>query len=747
MVVQHPWTRGIELLTLPGTQLTTKSLYCWVHAMLNNAFAASSEPARILLTILFAITTLTACTGGDISSTNTNTTAPTPADPPVVPAPGASAYTLTVANSGGGIVTSLPAGITCGATCSASFTSGQGVTLSATASSGYSFTGWSGLCSGTSTCTTTMSATRTVTAEFALISTGGNAINLSLVAARSSGVAPLAVFFDASGTTANATTRPFHDLEFRWNFGDATAGTWNNGARPGVSSKNSATGPVAAHVFETPGTYTVSVTATDGTNVATTTTAITVQNPDTVFSGAKTICFSGSANYTDCPAGATQVNTSDFTAAVYDHIAPNSRLLFHRGEVFTAASSARIDKNGPGIIGAYGAGVAPVVRMTSNVSTLVISSNSTPTLKDWRVMDLDFDGMNAFNSNADVAGIDAAGGFNQLLVLRMIIRNIFRGISASHWQLSPGQNIYDEWAVVDSVVTPIVAGCNGCDWRVYITGKRTAILGNLLDNMDTGGSHVIRSEYTAKGVISDNTISKPGTGVGHAIKLHAWDWIGGAGGNATPSTYTEQVVISGNKIIGAHTPWTIALGPQDDSHDERVRDIIVERNWFTAGPSTQVHIYNNASDATIRNNILDMSGAAYHTFITVTRRGFEPAPSNVHVYNNTFYSGTTGDFEGVLIGQTVASISVINNLGSGPFASGQVMISGTSGLTQSNNRLYNMPSALFVSSAPVNPADFGLSPTSPARESGLSTIPVFSDFFRASRPLHGLIDVGAVEAP
>src|SRR4030067_554946 len=101
---------------------------------------------------------------------------------------------------------------------------------------------------------------------------------LSLVPARTSGVAPLAVFFDASATTdTGVTNRPFHDLEYTWSFGDPSAGTWANGAQPGVSSKNSATGPVTAHVFETPGAYTVSLTAFDGTNTATTTTTITVQ--------------------------------------------------------------------------------------------------------------------------------------------------------------------------------------------------------------------------------------------------------------------------------------------------------------------------------------------------------------------------------------------------------------------------------------------------------------------------------------
>lgn len=55
-----------------------------------------------------------------------------------------------------------------GATCTQSFSSGNGVTLTATASFGSVFTGWSGACTGTSaTCTLTdMTVNRTVTANF-----------------------------------------------------------------------------------------------------------------------------------------------------------------------------------------------------------------------------------------------------------------------------------------------------------------------------------------------------------------------------------------------------------------------------------------------------------------------------------------------------------------------------------------------------------------------------------------------------
>jgi hypothetical protein len=81
-------------------------------------------------------------------------------------------HLLTVNKSGGGQGTAKSnlAGINCGATCSSmasAYYQGAVVELTATPGKGSAFGGWSGSgCSGTGTCTVTMSAAKSVTAEF-----------------------------------------------------------------------------------------------------------------------------------------------------------------------------------------------------------------------------------------------------------------------------------------------------------------------------------------------------------------------------------------------------------------------------------------------------------------------------------------------------------------------------------------------------------------------------------------------------
>ncbi|MEO7760929.1 MAG: S8 family serine peptidase [Casimicrobiaceae bacterium] len=77
-----------------------------------------------------------------------------------------SLLAVTLAGSGSGSVTSSPAGIVCGATCSAQFSPAAQVTLTATPDPGSIFTGWLGACTGTQACVTTSATASTAVATF-----------------------------------------------------------------------------------------------------------------------------------------------------------------------------------------------------------------------------------------------------------------------------------------------------------------------------------------------------------------------------------------------------------------------------------------------------------------------------------------------------------------------------------------------------------------------------------------------------
>ena len=75
--------------------------------------------------------------------------------------------TITRTGTGSGTIISAPAGIGCPVTCSAPFTPGTSVTLTAQADPGSIFSGWSGGgCSGTGSCVVTLNVATTVTATF-----------------------------------------------------------------------------------------------------------------------------------------------------------------------------------------------------------------------------------------------------------------------------------------------------------------------------------------------------------------------------------------------------------------------------------------------------------------------------------------------------------------------------------------------------------------------------------------------------
>jgi hypothetical protein len=129
---------------------------------------------------------------------------------------GTNTLTVTRAGSGVGTVVSTPAGINCGADCAESYSNGTVVTLTAAPAVSSIFTGWSGGgCTGTGTCTVTMTAATNVTATFSLaqysltINRVGNGTVTSSPAGINCGSACTALYSAGTMVTLTATPATF----------------------------------------------------------------------------------------------------------------------------------------------------------------------------------------------------------------------------------------------------------------------------------------------------------------------------------------------------------------------------------------------------------------------------------------------------------------------------------------------------------------------------------------------------------
>src|SRR5437667_885996 len=104
-------------------------------------------------------TTITPASGSRSGSTTLTVASGTPVT--------RSTLSVVREGTGSGAVASRPAGISCGATCSAAYDNGTVVTLTATPANGSTFEGWTGGgCTGTGTCTLTRPANPPVFARF-----------------------------------------------------------------------------------------------------------------------------------------------------------------------------------------------------------------------------------------------------------------------------------------------------------------------------------------------------------------------------------------------------------------------------------------------------------------------------------------------------------------------------------------------------------------------------------------------------
>lgn len=398
-------------------------------------------------------------------------------------------------------------------------------------------------------------------------------ITPSLVASRTSGPAPLAVHFDATGTTAAGVSDPFRELGYYFVYGDSGAGTWAANGR----SKNIDEGaPLGAHVFETPGTYTVKVGVLNpaDSDFAQTSVTITVQDPDAVFSGTSTICLSMNSDHTGAPAGADL--RSNVTS--WPSIGSNQRILLHAGQDFSSlgtliVSNAANRENV--LISRYGSGDDPIVGTIQGDSFTLPSTTTFPT--------------NITLANLQFQNLSTGVGYNNLTLFRLsntdpmqggtimeFAGGIFwaRDVTATAPQLAALQ-----WPNGTFVVECDLGGSLSASNQYFMTGsgKHIVLMGNTFD---TSSSHAVRIWQGHKAVFRHNYFDQQPAG--HHIKFHSdgldeWDDL--VENSMNPASRLSVVAdnyidSNGGSLEG------IPVGPGDAGRILLLEDMIVERNYF-----------------------------------------------------------------------------------------------------------------------------------------------------------------------
>jgi hypothetical protein len=532
---------------------------------------------------------------------------------------------------------------------------------------------------GSATQSTTVSVSSSAPTLASCSNTSGP-LALKVTTARGAGVSPFLVFFDATGTTdsaVRANMTAFQDVTYTWNFGDNNAsgtGTWAYGSNPGHNSKNTATGGVAAHLYITPGTdtaYVATVTAYDGTNTASCQLEVTAYDPSgsNGFAGNSTTCVSSSGTPSPgnagCPAGAAVLNTSSFASAISSALGNGKQVLFKCGDTFTGDN---VTVNGTKwSIGAYGGcqgtqSNRPILSDSGSSGELLVGY----TASDGRIADIDFEG-----NGSGAYAVWTPGGYTQINS-QITLSNLYSNGNRESYGYSQGA----QWGIINSVVTgesniAVFVNYNENNPNTWSSSNPinnlnyAAIIGNSINGVGapngSSGVEVLRISACRMCVVENNTIENANN-VAAALKVHDGNTYASA--PTWTGIYTEDIEISDNLFTGTSGAQIVENAPQNAGDDERLRNIVVERNVFSATTGVQGGrlLMVSAVNESVRDNVFYMPGnsSTFPAFgAQVASRGVEPVPTGVEVYNNTCYAPTNiGD------SQTCIEVSGIGGMAS-----------------------------------------------------------------------------------
>ena len=428
----------------------------------------------------------------------------------------------------------------------------------------------------------------------------------SIVAHRTSGIAPLYVHFDGINSLPQVNGDVDIQATYIWNFD--TTGVDANTAYDRVS------GFVAGHVFNEPGTYTVRLDVFDrnGRHGHTT-------------QQIQVLPFTGTTYYVSTAGNDTNAGTMQAPFKTAQHALTqlgsyaNVRILFRNGDRFDL-SGLNLGGVGPTIVSGYSdpnqlSNALPELHSTDvNGTWFVLGVASS----DWRLVGVKITSGGHTSGSAGPrypSGINVTG--TDVLVSRCDLTELDSGFNAGG-SSSGAMAFYENEIHVIS------------EYGIYIAGDaqpRLSFIGNYIhDFQSDAAQHGYRMQAGDRFFLGFNVIEANGTKSGVQLRgmtsrtvvyANVLDRASGAhaqNGSATPHEEQHHVVFDGNVFVGRRDPaYTNGFTVRQDALDVGAHDIMVRNNLF--------HDYANAVA------VVDDSGGAGNNW-----RG-----DRIYIHNNSVF--------------------------------------------------------------------------------------------------------------
>ena len=436
------------------------------------------------------------------------------------------------------------------------------------------------------------------------------------------GVGPHAVHVNGLASSLGAGT--YITARYQWDFGD------DDGRFNTVDGWN------AAHLYERPGTYTITLTVTNENgrrNAVSTTVTVKSDNRRTIYVDS----VSGS----DSNSGSSSSSAVKSIRRVEALADDNTRILFKRGQKFTFDHSLALPYSNV-YVGAYGSGAAPVLWRVKGQSGSTISTYAQS--RQVVISGLTFDSPYAARGGSapqiSVDGVNPRG--TNITVEGCTFLNLDNAVCAEG---DPkGLLVLDNKA-------PLATGLRM--YFIWSEGSDQVFLGNAVANSTR--QHVIRSSGTTRMLVAHNDLTNldrsrvdSGDEDKGVVEVHkgSFAYVSGngihhgalragprGGGQESDSTSTSWVVFENNLV----TDHDIAVYP--GTHHLMVRNNIIRNDTaadITVQPTdsdgrvvSDIQILNNTGVSTIeRGRFLLVTGDLRTAAITL-KNNMWVAPDHV----------------------------------------------------------------------------------------------------------------------